>query len=49
MPIQYRMYGADGRQRNAQALALDLLADLGSAPAGVLLAQLNNQGLELER
>src|ERR1700686_2336909 len=49
MPIQYRMHGADGRQRNAQAPAFDLLADLGSTPAGVLLAQLNNQRLDLER
>ena len=48
MPIQYGMHSADGRQRNAQAQTFDLLTDLGSTPAGVLLAQLNNQGLDLE-
>src|ERR1700689_1045535 len=48
MAIQYGMHGADGRQRYAQAQAFDLLADLGSTPAGVLSAQLHDQGLDLE-
>ncbi len=48
MAIEYGVHGADGRQRNPQVAPFDLLADLRRTPAGVLFAQMYDQGLDLE-
>src|SRR5882757_5481667 len=49
MPVQHRMHGTDGGQRDLRVPPFDLLADLRSSPAGVLLLQLHDQLLDLKR
>ena len=49
MPMQHRMHGADGRQLDLVVHAPQLLADLRRTPARMLLAQPQNEGLDLQR
>jgi hypothetical protein len=50
MAIEHRVHGADGRKAkvNVAVAAADLLADLRRPQARMLLAQPNNQLLDLE-
>jgi hypothetical protein len=42
MSVEHRMHGADGRQQNIATAVAQLLADLGSTPAGVLPLELDD-------
>ncbi len=48
MAVEHGVHGADGGGLDAQLEPAQLLADLGRAPGGVFLAQLDDPALDLE-
>src|SRR5580704_3379932 len=47
VPIEHRVYGADGWKADAQILAPELLPDLGGTPGGMIEPMLDDQRLKL--